>query len=380
MLDALTTLAVVCTGLPAAMVLWNLGAYRRLRGRRGEAGDAPPAVSLLIPARNESRCIEDSLRAALANRDVELEVIVLDDHSEDDTAAIVRRIAADDPRVRLEPAPPMPAGWCGKQHACMTLSKLASHELMIFIDADVELKPDAVGRIAAAMLARPGLDLLSGFPAQRTGTLGEKLVIPLITHVLLGYLPLRWARVFTAPGFGAGCGQLFIARKDSYDQVGGHGAVRASLHDGVKLPRAYRKAGFTTDLFDASDLAVCRMYRGMDELWPGLTKNAVEGLGSPGAIGFWTVMLIGAGPLPLVAAAWAAMVGDGPALHASLAAVAMMLLPRFVLAARLGQSWLGALLHPIGLALLVAIQWHGLIRHQRGVGPRWKGRQYAGAG
>jgi hypothetical protein len=132
-----------------------------------------------------------------------------------------------------------------------------------------------------------------------------------------------------------------------------------------------------TDLFDASDLATCRMYRGFDELWPGLTKNAVEGLGAPGAIGFWSIMLIGGGLLPLVTAAWAAAISATAPLHASLAAVVMMYLPRLALAARLRQSWLGALLHPVGLVMLTAIQWHGLIRHLRGIGPSWKGRRYA---
>jgi len=376
--DVLVFVALICVGLPAAMVLWNIGAYRRLAPRA--PSDERPAVSVLIPARNESRCIAEAVNAALANSDVELEVIVLDDHSDDDTAAIVQGIAQRDGRVRLEAAPPMPEGWCGKQHACMTLGGLASHDLMVFIDADVQLAPDSLGRIAQHMANNERVQLLSGFPHQATGTLSEKLVIPMITFVLLGYLPLRWSRMFMMSGFAAGCGQLFIARKSSYDHIGGHGLVRTSLHDGVKLPRAYRRAGQMTDLFDASDMATCRMYRGLDELWPGLTKNAVEGLGAPGAIGFWSAMLIGCALGPFAALIGSLIAGDLSAVQLSVAAVALLYLPRIVLTARLGQSWLGAALHPLGLLMLTAIQWHGLVRHLRGVGPSWKGRQYAQAG
>src|SRR5207244_4018469 len=131
---------------------------------------------------------------------------------------------------------------------------------------------------------RSGADLGSGFPRQETGTLLEKLVLPLIHFLLLGYLPLigmRWCR---HPAFGAGCGQLFVTRRDAYEAVGGHVAVRASLHDGLTLPRAYRRRGLKTDLCDATELADCRMYRSGRELWYGLAKNAREGLAHPKAI------------------------------------------------------------------------------------------------
>jgi len=378
MLYLLSFIAVACAALPCLVFLWNFGAYDRLR-RKSEIRNPKselPGVSLLIPARHEERSIEQTLTAALANRDVDLEVIVLDDHSTDRTAAIVQRIAADDPRVRLATAPPLPAGWCGKQHACHTLGHLASHELMVFIDADVTLSDDALRRIIDFMDRRPWVELASGFPRQITRTLSEKLVIPLITYVLLGYLPLRWSRVYTSPGFGAGCGQLFIARKSSYQKVGGHGAIRTTLHDGVKLPREYRKHGMMTDLFDASDIAACRMYRSTSEVWAGLTKNAVEGLGSPGAIWFWTVALFGAAVLPWVVFLLAWSTGATHEMHAALAAIVMGMLPRFVTAVTARESWLGALLHPVGITMLIVIQWAGLLRHVRGAPQTWKGRAY----
>jgi len=381
MLYLVSFIAVACAALPCLVFLWNFGAYERPRRRKQSQSPDPnherPSISLLIPARNEERSIEQTLTAALANRDVDLEVIVLDDHSTDRTAEIVRRIATDDPRVRLAASPPLPAGWCGKQHACWQLSKLASHELMVFIDADVSLSADALGRIAVFMDDRPWVELASGFPRQVTKTLSEKLVIPLITYVLLGYLPLRWSRVYTSPGFGAGCGQLFIARKASYQKVGGHGAIRTTLHDGVKLPREYRRRGMMTDLFDASDIAACRMYRSASEVWNGLAKNSVEGLGSPGAIGFWTVALLGAAVLPWAALGWAWSAGAGYEMQAAAAAIVMGTLPRFVTAVTARESWLGALLHPVGVLILIVIQWVGLIRHYRGAPQTWKGRAYA---
>src|SRR5262249_58521809 len=95
------------------------------------------------------------------------------------------------------------------------------------------------------------------------------------------------------PALGAGCGCVCVARRAAYEAVGGHAAVRASLHDGITLPRAFRRAGRRTDLCDATDLAVCRMYRSGRELWFGLAKNAREGLAHPRAIVPWTLLLLG---------------------------------------------------------------------------------------
>ena len=239
-----------------------------------------PAVSVLIPARNEQDGIGQAVTAALGSQGVELEVIVLDDHSEDATAAVVNRLAVGDSRVRLIPAPELPEGWCGKQHACWVLAQQARSPLLVFLDADVRLAPDAVARMAA-FLHTAGADLASGIPHQETVGLLEKLVIPLIHFILLGFLPINVMRRTTRPHFAAGCGQLFITTRAAYERAGGHAAIRTTLHDGIKLPRAYRTAGLRTDLFDATELADCRMYHSAGALWNGLAKNAGEALGSP---------------------------------------------------------------------------------------------------
>ena len=110
----------------------------------------------------------------------------------------VADIASIDPRARVVQAPPLPAGWSGKQHACWRLAHLARHPLLLFIDADVRLKPDALAR-TAAFLEASGADLVSGIPHQETVGFLEKLVIPLIHFILLGFLPMRRMRRSTSP-------------------------------------------------------------------------------------------------------------------------------------------------------------------------------------
>ena len=232
---ALATTAFVLALVPAILYAINSFLYRP-----PPRPSALSAVSILIPARNEERSIGTALDAALASTAVEFEIVVLDDHSDDRTGAIVSEFAGRDARVRLVKSDLLPDGWCGKQFACFQLARHARFPLLAFIDADVRLAPDGVARMVA-FLEKSGAGLVSGIPRQETVTLPEKLVLPLAHFLLLGYLPFFFTRIFRHPAFAAGCGQLFVTRRDVYDAVGGHATIRGSRHDGLTLPRAYRR-------------------------------------------------------------------------------------------------------------------------------------------
>ena len=373
MLEILAYIALGLALLPALVTAVNFVAFRAPPPPKREA---PPKISLLIPARNEEANIGDALRAALASDGVELEVVVLDDGSTDRTAGIVAAYMRDDARLRLVASPPLPRGWCGKQHACHVLASHARHPLLMFVDADVRLAPDALMRIAG-LLEHEGLDLASGFPEQQTGTLSEALIVPLIHVLLLGYLPIWLARRSRHPAFAAGCGQLMAVRRDAYRRAGGHAAIRNSRHDGLTLPRAFRRAGCTTDLFDATNLARCRMYRGGRKVWQGFTKNATEGMATPLALPVWTVLLGGGHVLPFLLLLAAFASGSWAALAASALAGACVSGTRIALALRFRQSWPGAVLHPLGIALLLALQWSALVAELRGRPAVWRGRAYS---
>jgi hypothetical protein len=371
-LAVLSWIAAACALVPALLFLKNLRLYAPPPFPDGSR----PAVSVLIPARNEERSIAESVAAALASRGVDLEVVVLDDHSEDRTAEIVSWIAARDPRVRLETAPALPAGWCGKQHACAVLARRARNPVLVFMDADVRLTPDGLAR-AAAFLERSGAGLVSGVPRQETETFLERLLLPLIQFVLLGFLPLDRMRRSRHPAYGAGCGQLFVARREDYERAGGHEAIRSSFHDGIALPRAFRKAGIATDLFDATEVAVCRMYRNAGEVWRGLAKNATEGVASPGKIVPVTALLLAGQVLPfaLIGLVVAGVISS-VVLWGAVPGALTAWLPRWIGVRRFRQPIDGAVLHPLGIAVFLLIQWYALARQLLGRPSGWKGRAY----
>jgi len=322
---------------------------------------------VLIPARDEQRNIVQACAAVLASENVDIEVIVLDDGSTDGTLQVLAAIT--DSRLRVASAPPLPNGWCGKQHACHLLGSMARNDWLVFVDADVRLERDALNRMAGFMETTQA-GLASGVPRQILGSWSERLILPLIHFLLLGFLPMALMRQRLDPRFGAGCGQLFIARRDAYLAVGGHAAIARSIHDGLALPRAFRQAGYFTLLFDATRLSHCRMYFTAAQVWEGLSKNATEAMARPLALPVWTIILGIGQVLPMVALGLT---------HSAVAALAVAagVGTRIFLGVRFRQPIFSALFHPIGVAALLVIQWFSLLRAALGGSATWRGRRYA---
>ena len=368
-------LLILLACLPALMVLKNLTLFRTATCDPKWLNEAwKQTVRVVIPARNEEATIERSLQTLVASNFPGWEAVVVDDASEDSTPQLVDRIAQHFPRIRRIEAGKLPEGWNGKQHACWRGAQGATTDYLLFLDADVRMTPDAIQRIVAQQLASQ-LPLLSGFPKQEMGTWSEQWMIPMMHFLLLGYLPIDRMRAGTDPAFSAGCGQLFCSRRDAYEQTGGHSAIRSSRHDGIQLPKTYRQAGLATDFFDASDLAVCRMYHNTQQVRTGLLKNATEGIARMPQLAIFTLLLLAAsiGPWILLAIAW---VRDWPLLLQGLLLLAGLAtwIPRFLIAKRLQQPLSGVLAHPLSLLWFLLLQWKAFSLARTGRSIAWRGR------
>lgn len=363
-------IALGLAALPAGMTFVNLRLLRR-----PELPAVPPALAILIPARDEEAGIGACVDAALASTGAEIEVIVLDDHSTDRTADIVRLRAAQDPRLRLEGAPPLPSGWNGKQHACHVLASLTQRPVLLFLDADVRLAPEGAARLAGG-LAAADADLISGVPRQIMGSTPEGLLIPMINALILGYLPIALMRKDPRENLAAGCGQMMMVRAEAYRRAGGHAAIRASLHDGIKLPRLFRRADLRTELVAGADLAECRMYDTPASLVRGLLKNATEGMAQPVALPVWTLLLFGGHVLPWLLLLAALASGAYAMLPVIALACALPLAARAVQAVRCREPLASVPLHPVGVLALLAVQWTALVRQRLGITTEWRGRAY----
>jgi glycosyltransferase involved in cell wall biosynthesis len=374
---------------PLLLSVVNMQRYRRAPLLAEIAAETRPLrVAVCIPARNEKSNIEACVRSVLASQELDVRAYVYDDESTDGTGEIVARLAAEDERVVIVPRRPLPAGWNGKQHACF---RMAEHglgydpdvEWFLFTDADVRLEPDAVAR-ALGFALRSKSSLVSTVPREITGTIGEMLLVPLIHFVLMSYLPIGRMRATLDPAASAACGQFILVSRAAYRAAGsgadyGHAGFKSSMHDGVKFPRAVRRAGLRTDLYDGTESVSCRMYRGFGETWRGFAKNAFEGLGSVGLLVFITVYHALGQVLPWFVVALAVLAAEW-SLGASLAvgAIGCALLGRTLLAVRFRQSWWNVALHLPSILLLSAVQWRSLWLDRTGR-RSWKGRAASGA-
>ena len=369
--------------LPLALFVKNLQDFQRACSDPAileRASQIP--VSVLIPARNEESSIGAALDRLIESTHRRFEVLVLDDASEDATAQIVASKSERFQAIALHRSKGLAPGWNGKQNACWQLAQLAQYDRLLFLDADVRLSPEALVRILAEQEYREA-PLVSGFPFQETGSFAEKLLIPMMHYILLGFLPIERMRNSTDPGFAAGCGQLFLAKKADYLQAGGHSALAGSRHDGIKLPRAFRQVGLKTDIFDASDIATCRMYHNLQQVHQGLLKNATEGIANPKLIGPFTILLLGGSVLPICLFLWQLVRCLEGSLWSGLPLATLIILglaalvswlPRLLAQRRFRQSMLGVLMHPWSVLWFVSLQWTALLRQALRLKTAWRGR------
>ena len=299
----------------------------------------------------------------------------MDDHSTDKTALIVDTVGASDKRVRRIPGKELPTGWCGKQHACWQLAQHAQYGTLVFLDADVRLEPEGLARMAG-FLESSGAALVSGVPRQITLGLWEKALIPLIPFVLLGFLPIARMRQSRSPAFAAGCGQFFVANREAYFTMGGHEAIKETLHDGIRLPRAFRMANFATDLADATPLARCRMYTTGREVRLGLMKNATEGLARKGILLPASILLLGGQVLPVGVLLVGICAQSVPITIVGGLGTLILFLTRLLGMGRFAQDGWSVVLHPFGVLALICLQWGARLRSIRGKQASWRGRTY----
>lgn len=242
-------------------------------------GGRPDArVSVIIPARNEEQNLPACLRATLAQHWTALEVIVVDDHSEDATFRAASGIAAENPRLRVVRSTELPEGWIGKNHALHQGANLAAGEWLLFTDADVVLAPLAVS-ISLRFAEAHGIDLLSLSPRQRAEGFWERLLQPLVFALLIERFDMREINDPRTPAAAAN-GQFILVRRAAYHRIGGHEAIRGEVLEDVKLAQRAKRCGLRIYFANTRSLAEAHMYQGLMEIWRGWTKNLFDLLGA----------------------------------------------------------------------------------------------------
>jgi glycosyltransferase involved in cell wall biosynthesis len=329
-----------------------------------------PLVSIVIPARNEARVLEQTIRAFLAQDYTALEVIVVNDRSTDETGAIARSI--DDPRLIVIDGEEPPAGWLGKPWALHQGSGVARGDLLLFVDADLIYAPATV-RAAVAQLELSGVAMIALLPRFDMHGFAENALMPMLAFTVLSVMPVWLSNrsMIVALALGSGSGNLI--RRDAFDMALRFEPLRGAVVDDIALARLVRRKGLPTRVVRADDLISLRMYRGAREIIEGFSKNMFIAMGGSFVLGVLMLILMFLFHLlPYVLA----VTGD----ITSVATVILISATRLVLFRSLRYRLDNALfLHPImvlGWAyLFLRSMWITGVRGE----VRWRGRTYDAA-
>jgi 4,4'-diaponeurosporenoate glycosyltransferase len=328
-------------------------------------------VSVLIPARNEAATLPHLLAALAGQRRQPDEVIVVDDHSSDHTAAIARGAATTTglPITVIQP-PPLPQGWCGKPWALHHGVAASSGEVLVFFDADTEPGPDCLERLLACRERLGGL--VSVQPYHRTERAYEQLSV-LFNLVGLMAVPM-------GPGCGVAFGPALVSSRADYQQAGGHAAVAGRVVEDWFLAHCYERAGLPVSAFIGDGVIAYRMYPGgLGDLVAGFDKNFATAAGEVRwpwmlAVLLWLSGLFWAAwCLPAALLGWPLMGPTDLAPNALLyAAFALQLL---VLTRRVGRfRWIN-LVFPVPVLFFLGVFVLAILNLERGE-VNWKGRRF----
>ena len=324
-----------------------------------------PKVSVLIPARNEEAVLGCLLKSLEKQDYPDFEVIICDDHSSDNTEEILNWIAGEDERFHWFLGEKLPEDWLGKNFACHQLAQKASGKYLIFLDADVELSPDAITK-AVAFFQEKELSLLSVFPQQKMETFAEQITVPVMNWILQSLLPMILVQKTRFASLSAANGQLMMFDVENYRVHQWHSRVRNQNVEDIRLARMMKGEGFKIAVLLGNNDIFCRMYRNFNDAIVGFSRNIHEYFGGRRAfmLVFWFIVCFG----PFIvffATGWTIF---------GLFALLGLANRLFISVANRQNVFLSILLHPLQIISFTAVVFYNIFRRIKKE-TTWKGRK-----
>lgn len=364
-------LATLLLHVATAIEIWRGSrSIRRLRDVPPLSGPLP-RVSIIIPARNEERNVEEALRSVLALDYENLEIDVVDDRSTDRTGEILDRMAAADPRLRIVHVRELPPGWLGKNHALWLGAEKATGQYLLFTDADVVMDPSALRR-AVSLMASDGLDHLAASPQiEKRGLLFEMFIGVFSLFFALFVKP--WKVKDPKSPKHVGIGAFNLVRAEAYRATGGHRAIAMRPDDDLKLGKILKKNGCRQELVYGQGLLRVEWYTSVRELVRGLMKNAFSAVDyRVSVIAFSTVAQLAVYVWPFLAL----VLTSGATRWLNLGSVLILLALCWANAPLAGvRRWHG-IGFPVASLLFLYILWRATLMTLWNDGIDWRGTHY----
>lgn len=258
-------------------------------------------ISVLIPARNEEKNLPRLLQGLIRCDESVGEILIYDDNSEDETAAVVESWARYDRRIRLINGRDVPAGWLGKNNACYQLATEAGGQYLLFLDADVSVNQSSID-LALSNMKKSRLALFSFFPRQEMITMGEWLLVAQVNIILISLLPLTLSRYIPWSLMTAANGQFMLFDSEIYKKHQFHEKLKTQAVEDVAIAQYIKKRGLKVRTALAPKGLKCRMYQGYREALAGLARSARFFFGGNIVAGWLYVLFSSLGWLPVLIA------------------------------------------------------------------------------
>ena len=243
-----------------------------------ESSRTQPSVTLIVPARNEAHRIGNCLKSLKAQTYQNMNVLVVDDFSTDNTIDTSMELIGADPRFRVlnlrSLCKEKPTDWNGKSFALQQASLQTQREWIIFVDADVSFVPDTVAK-AMTYVSDHQLDLLSILPQHLCDTFWTKVVHPIPLETLLFHIS-KTNKQGSKIGFSFGC--FMVIKHSVFDAVAGYETIKDKIVDDCEFARLIKRSGFRIRIANAQEMIQVETYKGFRELWEGWGKNIFLGL------------------------------------------------------------------------------------------------------
>jgi glycosyltransferase involved in cell wall biosynthesis len=343
------------------LLLWITAANFFTIRRPAAVTQISTPVSVLIPVRNEAENIAELIDCLTKQTNLDsLEIIFIDDSSEDGTGKALREAKANGAAIEIIIAPALPNNWLGKPWA-LQQGYLAAHgEIIVTLDADVRLAPTAIAQSVAMLGSR---EFISAYPRQVALSFSERLVQPLLQWSWMTTVPLRMAERSSRTSLAVANGQFFMVKKNALAQISGFTAIANEVLDDMKLARALITSGAHGGVADGSKIAHTRMYKNFREIKAGYGKSLWSAFATPLGAGVAIAFIFLTGIAPIIL--W--FTGNPIGLFT----YEIIVITRIFSAKRSGGRTLDSLLHPISSAILIYL----IIYSWRMRGKvQWKGR------
>ncbi|MHB1397616.1 MAG: glycosyltransferase family 2 protein [Trichloromonadaceae bacterium] len=331
-----------------------------------------PKVSLIAAARNEERNLNQALQSLLRLDYPNLELILVDDRSEDATGAILDRLVAEHPQLQVLHIEELPPGWLGKNHALWLGSRQAAGELLLFTDADVVFAPEVLQH-AVTQFQSGALDHLALTPDARMPSAFLNM-FGLAFGLIFAIFTRPWRAGDPSSPCHIGIGAFNLVRAEAYRQVGGHRTIALRPDDDLKLGKILKRAGYRQQLLYGSGLIAVEWYASVSQLIRGLEKNAFAGTDYR----IW--LALGGAAILLLSSVWpyaALLLTQGPSWWLALATVALINLLLINSARRHGSPPWHALGFPLAAALFAFIIVRTTLLNLWQGGITWRGTFYS---